>query len=149
MRKSGSRRVTALAPCSLWRLAGQVWCPYLYAPLFDFLRSVPLSHLIGGEYHQFHTDAITRGYPEAAAVPYATKMSSSSPARLLNWRIALELGRYSVTHSLHLMERSFLLPRVARALIDPTYVTSISSLLPFTVFMLQIEALRDGRWDDL
>jgi hypothetical protein len=133
----------------LWRLGGAIWCPYLYAPLFDFLRSVPLAHLLGGEYHQFHTDAISRGYPETAAVPYAAKDSGASPARLLNWRIALEMGRYAARQPFRLMARGFLMPRVARALVDPSYMMSMSWILPFAVFMIQLEALQDGRWDDL
>ncbi len=144
-----TRRVTGLSPCSLWRMGGGVWCPYLYGPLFDFLRSIPVAHLLADDHTQFHTDAIARAYPEAADIPYSVTGKRTSPARSFNWLMAMDLGRYAAFHPFRLMKRSFLMPRIARALVDPLYLTSMVSIMPTAVYLLQVEALADGRWDDL
>lgn len=144
-----TRRVTGLAPCSLWRAGGAVWCPYLHGPLFDFLRSIPVAHLLGGPYHQFHTDAIALGYPEAAGIPYSVNNARPAVARLFNWVAALEMGCYGVRQPQRLLTRNFLMPRIARALLDPRDAKSVRPLLTDMVYLMQLEALADGRWDDV
>lgn len=144
-----TRRTVSLNPCVLWRRGGPVWCPYLYAPLVDFLRSVPVSHRLGSVFNQFHTDAIRRGYPGTAHIPYASKNVVWTRAWAFNFRLALEMGRYVAPQPFRLLKRGFLLPRIARALADPSYSSSMSAMNAFVVYMTQIEALRDGRWDDL
>ena len=142
-----TRRVTALAPCSIWNQASSVWCPYLNGRVFDFLSSIPAALLIHSEYHRFHTDVILRAYPEFAGVPFASKVQKVRPARLFNWNGALQLADYQLRRPIGtLLRGSFLAPRIIRGLIDPSYVTSVSSLLPMSVYLRQLEYCMTGRF---
>jgi asparagine synthase (glutamine-hydrolysing) len=143
-----TRRGTALAPCCIWNQASSVWCPYLNGRVFDFLSSIPASLLIHSEYHRFHTDVILRAYPKFARVPFARKDAKMRPARLFNWRGARQLAGYEFRRPAGtLLRGSFLAPRIVRALIDPSYVTSVSSLLPISVYLRQLEYCLAGRFE--
>ena len=142
-----TRRVTALAPCCIWNQASSVWCPYLNGRVFDFLSSIPATLLIHSEYHRFHTDVILRAYPEFAGVPFGSKGAKSYPARFFNWNGARQLAGYQLRRPAGtLLRGSFLATRIIRALIDPSYVTSVSSLLPMSVYLRQLEHCMAGRF---
>lgn len=145
-----TRRVTALAPSCIWGQASPVWCPYLNSRLFDFLSSIPATLLTHSEYHGFHTDVILRAYPEYACVPFAAKDAKTSPARLFNWRAARQLANYGLRRSGGtLLRKSFLAPRVIRALIDPSYLVHVPSFLPFCVYLRQLEYCMAGCFDHI
>lgn len=77
---------TGLLP---FRILGQAVTPFLEPALFAFLRSLPQS--IAGD-KSFHADAIRRGYPEFASIPFAEKGTREAP--WFNRRLALSLLRY-------------------------------------------------------
>jgi asparagine synthase (glutamine-hydrolysing) len=143
-------RCTALAPCCIWNQTSPVWCPYLNGRVFDFLSSIPATLLIHGEYHRFHTDVILRAYPEFASVPFAGKDAKERPARLFNWKGARQMASYELRRPVGtLLRGSFLAPRIIRALIDPSYVASVSSLLPISVYLRQLEYCMAGRFEHI
>ena len=145
-----TRRVTALAPCSIWNQASSVWCPYLNRRVFDFLNSIPAALLIHPEYHRFHTDAILRAYPEFALVPFAAKGATVRSARLFNWNVARQLASYELRNAGGtLLRASFLVPRVIRALIYPSAFTSVFPLLPMSVYLRQLEHCMSGRVENI
>ena len=145
-----TRRVAALAPCCIWNHASPVWCPYLSGRIFDFLSSIPITLLMHKEFHRFHTDVILRAYPDFACVPFAGKDPKGHPARYFNWKGAQQLAAYELRRPAGiLLRRSFLAPRILRALVDPSYVSSISSLVPFSVYLSQLEDCVTGRYEDI
>jgi asparagine synthase (glutamine-hydrolysing) len=145
-----TRRVTALPPCCIWNQVSSVWCPYLHHQVFDFLSSIPARVLSHKEYHRFHTDAILTAYPEFAHVPFAGKAPAMRPARLFNLIGALQLLRYELQHPVGTLLRSaFLEPRIVRALVDPSYVSSVSSFLPLSLYLRQLEYSAAGRFEEV
>jgi asparagine synthase (glutamine-hydrolysing) len=145
-----TRRVTGLAPCCIWNQASSVWCPYLNSRVFDLLSSVPAALLIHSEYHRFHTDVILRAYPDFAGVPFSGKDSKRNPARYFNWKGARQLVSYERQHPTGtLLRGSFIAPRIVRALIDPSYSASVSSFLPFSIYLRQLEYCMADRFEHI
>ena len=65
-----TRRGAGLSPCCLYAQLGRVICPYLDTDLFNLLASLPASLFLD---YAFHTEAIHRGHPRYAAIPFERK----------------------------------------------------------------------------
>ncbi|MGH9681134.1 MAG: hypothetical protein ACRD4Y_14395 [Candidatus Acidiferrales bacterium] len=116
--------------------------------VLDFLSSIPAASLVNNEYHRFHTDVILRAYPEFAGVPFAGKDAEARPAKFFNWNGSRQLASYVFRRPAGtLLRGSFLAPRVARALIDPSYVASVSWLLPMSIYLTQLEYCMTARFE--
>jgi asparagine synthase (glutamine-hydrolysing) len=63
-----TRREIALAPYRVYGEAIKVYSPFLDHDLFDLLASIPASLQVD---RKLHTDAILRGYPQFAHIPFA------------------------------------------------------------------------------
>jgi hypothetical protein len=145
-----TRRGTALSPCCIWNQASSVWCPFLNRGVFDFLSSIPAALLIHSEYHRFHTDVILRAYPEFAGIPFAGKDAKGQAARLFNWNMARQLASYELRRPTgRLLRGWFLEPRIIRALLYPSNASSVSALLPASVYLRQLEYCMAGRFDHM
>ena len=137
-----TRREIALAPYALLANIENVYSPYLDHDLYDFLSSLPAEMLID---HKFHLDTILRAYPEYSRIPYAEnsrlRLKSSKHFR----RFALDLLRYAVRHlPLQFVRHSFLLPRLARALVDAKYSYEVSWFGQLTTYLIQLQTLTEG-----
>lgn len=96
-----ARREVGLSPTSIYRGVDTVYLPYLDHDLFDFLSSVPPEKLWG---HMVHNEAILKGYPQYAHVPFEDRALQSfglSMAPLQAVRSAMgliKLARHSAPH---------------------------------------------------
>lgn len=132
-----ARRVTALAPSSLMSPSATVWCPYLDSDVFDFLSSLPPEFLEVSSISAFHDEAISRGYPEFADIPFGTKWGGNRGYDLRT--VAETLVAVSESPP-RMLRRSFLLPRLLRGLVDPTFTHHAAELTPFVCFFMELDA---------
>lgn len=87
-----TRREIALSPFALMRDI-IVHAPYLDREVYDLLAGLPASLLMD---RRFHTDAIARGYPRMADVPYETTDAEPHHPWLVR-RVASGLARIALT----------------------------------------------------
>jgi hypothetical protein len=123
-----TRRVTSLPPVSILNAAARVYCPYLDTDVFTLLASLPEQMLLNeSEYHRFHSDAISRAYPEFEHVPYAAKYPTVGHGVAHAWRTAAgllwQLTRVSGTG---LVRRGWLEARLAYCMANPLYTTRVA-----------------------
>jgi asparagine synthase (glutamine-hydrolysing) len=135
-----TRRDMALLPFRAYAGVPTVHCPYLDGSLYDFLSSLPAELLLD---HSFHADTIARAFPRFAGLPYAGWESASGrqPRRQYR-RFTRELMRYCGPggHAA-LLRPSWVLPRLARALVDPSYGVWAAWAGPLIVYVNQLEVL--------
>jgi len=136
---SRTRREIALGPYRMLCGNAVVHSPYVDARIFDMLMGMPAATFVD---HTFHTDAINLAFPEYRHLPYAGK----TPDGRLGWRrgggVVLDLLRSSLAPGNHLVDRRFLLPRLSRALVDPTYRRALLWLAPLTIYLEQLGELQ-------
>ena len=129
-----TRRVTSMPPMSVLSAGARVYCPYLDTDVFSLLASLP-GHMLQNEreYHRFHTDTITRAYPEFAHVPYAAKYPTVGRAvgRGHAWRTsAALLWRLARVSGTGLLRRGLLGAGLAYCMANPLYTTRVAELAP-------------------
>ena len=137
-----TRREIALGPFALLQGCRLVHAPYLDREVFDFLSSLPVSLSLD---HTFHSDAIARGYPHLADIPYAPKGSFTHADRWTVRRFGLDAAAYvAFGGPSSLVRRSYVLPRLVRAALDGDYgkLDWFGPILP--IYLLQLERLISG-----
>jgi hypothetical protein len=133
-----TRREIALSPFSIFG-AFQVFAPFLDHDLVDFLTGLPAELFLD---HTFHDQAIAQAYPEWAHVPFAVKTEPGF--HLADLALAWKLWRWLGLRRRTALNRSYLLPRLLRAGVDPRYNRqSLSFLATWTVYWRQLEDLID------
>lgn len=139
-----TRRVTAVAPTSLMSPRASVWCPYLDADVWDYLSSLPPEFLEGDAGATFHDEVIHRAYPEFADIPFGTKWGGE---RGYDLRTIAEMLGAVVKRPPRMIRKSYLLPRLVRGLVDPTYTRSAAELTPLVCFLMQLDSWsHPDRW---
>ena len=140
-----TRRVTSLAPLSILSAGARVYCPYLDTDVFMLLASLPADMLRNErEYHRFHSDTISRAYPEFAHVPYAAKypVVGRSVGTGHAWRTSAallwQLARVSGTG---LLRRGLLGARLAYCMANPLYTTRVAELAPSLSYLTHLADL--------
>lgn len=133
-----TRRAVSLLPHGVWNRSVQVLTPFLDHTLFDFLIGLPMEFV--GDY-TFHAETIRRHYPSLAHIPFVSgpcqRPSNGSP---IFRKMALDL----LTHGLRSIPSSYVsfrhvLPRLMRAIIDPSYSPSVLWLGPSMLYGLELE----------
>lgn len=111
-----TRREIALYSCCMFRTDTLLYMPFLDHQLFDYLTSIPGEELVD---KTFHTDALSRGYPQWAHLPYALAESDRRATRLsqlsrrcYNARLALDMAAYLVRRRDSWVDRLAVLPRL-------------------------------------
>ena len=111
-----TRREIALSPYSLMPQVQRLYLPYLDEELFDFLASLPASMVVD---HEFHTDTITRAFPEYADVRFENQ---SLPERYGSYffRYARDLAAYAYLRypPPRSIRSAHLLPRMIGSMLD-------------------------------
>jgi asparagine synthetase B (glutamine-hydrolysing) len=133
-----TRRQTALSPWSMLASPARVLAPFLDHSVYDFLFQIPAADLLD---HTFHTDTISLLYPEYASIPYESKTASekfklsdfSGFSKQFCYFTLSKAGKSSYTR------RSFLLPRILRALVDVRYATSLARFAIPAIYLIQLE----------
>jgi asparagine synthetase B (glutamine-hydrolysing) len=111
-----TRREIALYSCCLFRADTLLYMPFLDHRVVDYLMSIPCEDLID---KKFHTDALARGYPQWANLPYALDESdpraarlSSLTARRFSTRLALVVAELLMQRRDAWVDRLAVLPRL-------------------------------------
>jgi asparagine synthase (glutamine-hydrolysing) len=132
-----TRRVTALPPTTLLSPYANVWCPYLDADVWDHLSSLGPEFLEGDSTCSFHDDALRRAYPEFADVPFAGGWGGR---RSFDRRTVAEMSIAVATRPPGMIRKSYLAPRLARGMLDPTYTADAATLAPLVGYVMLLEA---------
>lgn len=133
-----TRRVTSIPPATFFGVHARVWCPYLDADLWDFLASLPPAIVQSDANGSFHDVAIRRGYPEFADIPYASKSYAPSPKNRYERRTIIDMARDVRSLRPELVRRSFLWPRLARGVIDPTFSRNAAALASLIGYLTEL-----------
>jgi hypothetical protein len=133
-----TRRVACLSAYALQPSVRYVFSPFLDNDLFDFLSSLPAELLVD---HNFHTETIQYAYPEYARIPFAvTTPGTGYPATYQQY--ALEVAAELLfTRTPGLLRKRYVLPRLARCLIDLNYSTAAKWLGTLSIYLMQLERL--------
>jgi hypothetical protein len=112
-----TRREIATYCCCMFRPDSSVYLPYFDHSLFDYLSSIPGEDLND---KTFHTDAISKAYPQWAQFPYAlddgdpkAAMLSSFSRRRFNTRLAFDTALYLLQQQNPWVDRMAVIPRLA------------------------------------
>lgn len=133
-----TRREVALSPYRIFDQYKTVFSPFTDQILTDFLSSIPASMVLD---HTLHNDTIARAFPKVANIPYAKKPGARKGGFREFRHFATDVARFGLRRrGSSWLSYSYLLPRLGRCLIDPTYSSSILWLGPITMYMLQLEA---------
>jgi hypothetical protein len=142
---SRTRREIALIPYGFLGSLPKVFAPYLDHDLFDFLVSLPLAML---EDHTFHSDTISRAYPQYAHIPYEAKIIPAPDHRELKMQSLLfakfghDFAKYLLsTKSSGLLRNGFLFPRSVASLINQKICASTVWYAPMALYLHQLDAL--------
>ena len=135
-----TRRCNAQGPFGVFRRS-RVVTPYLDHTLFDMLAGLVPEVIMQNEGH-FHTDAIRLGYPQHAHLPVEDPQVPGTGNRSYYWRYARQTLSYlSRTGIPPQVRSSFLVPRLARSMLDPTYVSSVNWFAPIPLYFAQLQTL--------
>lgn len=140
-----TRRVTAFPPASLFGEHAEVWCPYLDTDLVTFLSSLPAEILKGESNSTLHDDAILRGYPRFADIPFAKKYPTRSPLLAYERKTVIDMAREAGTTAPTLIRGRFLWPRIVRGILDPFFCVQASELAPITSYLTQLSRAAETR----
>jgi hypothetical protein len=142
-----TRRTISLAPFGILSQVADVHAPFLDPALFDFLSALPGRMLLD---RQLHTDAIARGYPRYAGVPYEVKGTTAAGGAAGHFRrLAWETWRGAARAARRerggaaLLRRRALAPRLARAVLLSRYHAEVASLAVLAIYLTQLQTLAD------
>ena len=135
-----TRREIALQFCSIVGRHSQVFMPFLAAPVYDLLASLPAEYFLD---HSFHNQAIARSYPRYAHLPFEAKDATQTRQ---NWIDTLrwtgQVASYCVLSGKgSAVRRSFLVPRLIKGLMDPSYAMHQLNLWTFPLYLEQLARL--------
>lgn len=139
-----TRREIATSCWGILNKGCHVLAPYLDSDVYAFLASLPASYFLD---HTFHTETISRFYPEHAHLPYQVSGVASAN---MGWQsvanFAWDASKYCLLASdtNRYVNRSFFVPRVGRGLVDPRYGESLYGLFNRAIYLAQLEQTRRG-----
>lgn len=134
-----TRREIALVPYGLLGDVPKVYAPFLDHDLYDFLTGLPVEMLID---HTFHSDAISRGYPEHAGLPYEDKGKRAETPDFM--RLHADFGRQVAKRLLlrpssRLINMRYYLPRAIRSLFSASFSASTHVYSPLALYLDQLD----------
>jgi len=113
-----------------------VFTPYLDRDVFDFLTSLPESMFVD---KMFHTEAITKAFPEMDAIGYARK---TPILHSLYWQFARQGLKFVIgAGSTPLLDRKPAMLRLVRALTDPRHAKEARWVMQESVMLYQLGRL--------
>jgi hypothetical protein len=116
-----------------------VIAPYLEPELYDFLASLPAEMLLD---HAFHTDTISRTYPEYADIPYEKKRVGPKHNNENYRSFMIEILRYSLSpRKRTLVNRGFFIKRALAAQFVTRANHSVAYFGEQATHLLQLERL--------
>ena len=143
------RREIALEPYALMRDVTRVFSPFLDHDVYDLLSSLPPSTVareLKSPDKSFHSDAIARGYPQFADLPFedknARKLSSREHYRVFNRATARYLLKTQRT-PFRIISSAFVWPRLLLSLGSHGYAESTTWLPSLAILLSQLEQAPD------
>lgn len=139
------RRELALCPFGMLNRQTQILAPYLGHGIFDLLINLPFEYFRG---RMFHSEAIDQFYPELPQLEYISSPAGFVPEqRSRIWRFAGRLGSMAMSGkaSQSCIRKSFLMPRLAKAMLNRSFGTEIPVLFSRLLVMLHLEETLSGR----
>ena len=136
-----TRRMVGMIPYAIMSGVPTVHCPYLDHDLFDFLTSVEPSMFLD---NRLHDEAIRRGYPNHAGIPFEdkTKRASMNADAHQYYRSSIkELAQYLIQrHTLrsNFVRQGYLVPRILFDLLS-TRKNMLPWYMMTTVYLLELE----------
>lgn len=131
-----TRREIALSPFSIFSRF-RVFVPFLDHDVVDFLTGLPAEMFLD---HTFHDQAIAQAYPQWAHLPYAVKQEPRF--RFADLALAWQAWHRLRGRRQTALNLPYLLPRLARAGLDPRYNRrSINFLTTLPAYWAQLEDL--------
>ena len=136
-----TRREIALKFWSILGRDAHVLAPYLAAPVYDLLASLPAEYFLD---HSFHTETIALRYPQYAHIPYEIKGAAATQQRWLDLaKWTGQVARYCVLGAKgSYIRRGFMLPRLVKGLIDPSYGVNQLNLWTIPLYLEQLARLQ-------
>lgn len=145
------RRELALTPYALMRDIKTVYSPYLDYELYDFLSSLPpevMSPALTASDKSFHSDAVTRGYPRYAHIPFEEKNAPQRDRRSHDATLVADAGRHMLARaaeSMELLNRAYVLPRMALGVASRRYGERAGWMPTVALYLFQLDALAHRR----
>ena len=139
------RRELALCPFGMLNHQTQILAPYLSHGIFDLLINLPFEYFRG---RLFHSEAIDQFYPELPQVEYVSSPVGFVPEKRSRiWKFAGRLGSLALSgkSSHSCIRRAFLMPRLAKAVLNRNFGTEVPVLFSRLLVMLHLEETLAGR----
>ena len=134
-----TRREIALAPYGLLGSLPIVFAPYLDHDLYDYLITLPARFLLD---HPFHTDTISKAYPEYQHIPFESTTSPSPDLRNIRAQFVRSVAKRLLPRlPSRLMRSSFLFPRLLAALANEQIAARGMWRSPLLLYLHQLESL--------
>jgi asparagine synthetase B (glutamine-hydrolysing) len=131
------RSIGSVPFCILTKERRLIFAPYLDDQLFDFLSAIPARLLLD---HQFHTRAILRAFPDTRTIPFAEKKVDLPGRHAEKFRFAWQLSM-ALSQRSRYISKSYVLPRLVRAFIDPGDRQTIGWFGPTVAYIRSLESL--------
>jgi asparagine synthase (glutamine-hydrolysing) len=151
------RRELALVPCVMMRSFAAVHTPLVDRDLTEFLLSLEpelVSPVLSRSDKRFHSEAIARGYPGFAHVPFEADAPQRSDPSAHYRQFALDVARHLLAHAtdrshgqprpLRWLRSSYVFPRLAYMLVNPRYAASMRWLPRAALYLRQLEQAAEG-----
>ena len=146
------RRELALVPCAMMRSFAAVHTPLVDRDLTEFLLSLEpeiVSPVLSRSDKRFHSEAIVRGYPKFAHLPFEADAAPRSDPAAHYRQFALDVARHLLTdwtdrgqrrpRPFCWMRSSYALPRLAYMLVNRRYAQSRRWLPRAALYLRQLE----------
>ena len=133
------RRELALCPFAMLNQKVTVLAPYLSQNIFDLLIDLPYDYFRG---RHFHSEAIDRFYPELPRQEYISTSTGFVPEKRSRiWTFARRMGGMALNglSERSCIRRRFLIPRLAKALVNRDFGTQVPVLFSRILVMLHLE----------
>jgi len=145
------RRELALTPYALMRNIPTVYSPYLDWELYDFLSSLPpevMSPALSPSDKSFHSDAVLRGYPRYAHIPFEDRGAAKRDRRLHDATLVRDTGLHLLQHAGEtpiLLNRAHVLPRLALGVASRKFGERAGWMPGVALYLFQLDALARRR----
>jgi len=146
------RRELALVPFGMMRAVPTVYSPYLDHDLYDYLSSLPLevmSPSLAASDKSFHSEAVVRGYPRYAHLPFEDRAAPKRDARAFDAAFSADTARYllpRVGFGARLLNARYVVPRLLYGLARRSYRETANWLPALALYLSQLDAV--ARRDD-
>jgi len=141
------RRELALVPYGMMRAVPTVYSPYLDHDLYDFLSSLPLEVMspeLSPSDKSFHSEAVLRGYPRFAHIPFEDKAAPKRDPRAVDAQFGADAARYLLPRAgfgARLLNAGYVMPRLAYGLASRSYRETTSWLPSLALYLSQLDAV--------